>query len=227
MKLPIIAIDGPAGSGKSTAARGVASTLGLVYVDTGAIYRSVAQQALQQGIPLDDAEQLGQLARQLDIHFLPGGEEQRVYIGEQEITQEIRTSQVSTAASKVSALAPVRKALLALQRALGSDPAQRGAVLEGRDIGTVVFPDADLKIFLRASVEERAERRHRELQKKGKSPGLDQVVADIADRDRRDENRANAPLRRADDAVDIDSTQLEAAQVAAQIVALARQRLQL
>jgi len=200
----IVAIDGPAGAGKSTVARAVATRLGFAFVDTGAIYRSVALAALRSGVALDDADTLGPLAAALPLSFRPEGAVNRVFIGETEVTQEIRAPEVSRAASLVSVHASVRDALLELQRRLArAQPA--GAVLEGRDIGTVVFPDADLKVFLTASAEERARRRHAELQARGVPSRYEQVLADQQARDREDETRAVAPLRAADDAWRLDS----------------------
>ena len=209
----IVAIDGPAGAGKSTAARRVASRLGFAMVDTGAIYRTVALAATRRGIALDDDVALAALLPELEIHFSPSpGGGQRVLLGEDDVSVEIRTPPISLGASKVSARPVVRAGLLDLQRRLACAPENRGAVLEGRDIGTVVFPDADAKFFLTASAEERAGRRHAELSAKGDSSSYDEVLADQRRRDKDDSERAIAPLRPAEDAriVDTSGVPLEA-----------------
>ncbi|HSD21383.1 MAG TPA: (d)CMP kinase [Anaeromyxobacter sp.] len=209
----IVAIDGPAGAGKSTAARRVASRLGFALVDTGAIYRTVALAATRRGIALDDDAALAALLPELEIHFSPSpGGGQRVLLGEDDVSVEIRTPPISLGASKVSARPVVRAGLLDLQRRLACATENRGAVLEGRDIGTVVFPDADAKFFLTASAEERAGRRHAELSAKGDSSSYDEVLADQRRRDKDDSERAIAPLRPAEDAriVDTSGVPLEA-----------------
>jgi CMP/dCMP kinase len=209
----IVAIDGPAGAGKSSAARRVASRLGFAMVDTGAIYRTVALAATRRGIALDDDVALAALLPELEIHFSPSpGGGQRVLLGEDDVSVEIRTPPISLGASKVSARPVVRAGLLDLQRRLACAPENRGAVLEGRDIGTVVFPDADAKFFLTASAEERAGRRHAELSAKGDSSSYDEVLADQRRRDKDDSERAIAPLRPAEDAriVDTSGVPLEA-----------------
>jgi cytidylate kinase len=214
----IVAIDGPAGAGKSTVSRAVAARLGFALVDTGAIYRSVALAAVRAGVALDDDAALAELLRDLDVRFEPPppGDRaagQRVFIADEDVTQEIRTPAISLGASTVSARPVVRSALLGLQRRLATGPGHRGAVLEGRDIGTVVFPDADLKFFLTASVECRARRRFDELRAKGEPVTLGEVLADQEQRDRRDSERDLAPLRPADDAVRIDSSRMPLEQV--------------
>ncbi|MFH1810063.1 MAG: (d)CMP kinase [Pseudomonadota bacterium] len=224
--LCIVAIDGPAGSGKSTVARAVAAALDFVYVDTGAIYRCVALAAKRSGLALDDGPAVGALASTLTMQFVPDeAEEQRALLGDDDVSQAIRTPAIAMAASAVSALPEVRDALLALQRRLAVD-GPRGAVLEGRDIGTVVFPDAGLKIFMIAEVEERARRRLAELQAAGRSITLGDVVQDLNQRDSNDSHRTHAPLRQAADAVCIDTTALSIEQVVERIVELARQRFQ-
>ncbi len=203
----IVAIDGPAGAGKSTAARRVASRLGFAMVDTGAIYRTVALAALRRGIALDDDAALALLLPELEIHFAPcPGGGQRVLLGADDVSVEIRTPPMSLGASKVSARPVVRAGLLELQRRLACAPENRGAVLEGRDIGTVVFPDADAKFFLTASPEERARRRHAELGAKGDPSSYDEVLADQLQRDKNDSERAVAPLRPAEDALIVDTS---------------------
>ncbi|MGC3998502.1 MAG: (d)CMP kinase [Anaeromyxobacter sp.] len=205
----IVAIDGPAGAGKSTASRRVAARLGFAMVDTGAIYRTVALAATRAGLALDDDAALGALLPRLEIRFAPPagqGDGQRVLLGGEDVSQEIRTPPMSLGASKVSARPVVRAGLLELQRRLALAPENRGAVLEGRDIGTVVFPDADAKFFLVASPEERARRRHAELQGKGDPATFEQVLADQLQRDRNDSEREIAPLKPASDAVVVDTS---------------------
>ncbi len=205
----IVAIDGPAGAGKSTVSRLVAARLGFAMVDTGAIYRAVALAATRRAIALDDDPRLAALLPSLEIRFAPPaapGAGQRVLLGGEDVSTEIRTPAMSLGASKVSGRPVVRAGLLELQRRLALAPENAGAVLEGRDIGTVVFPDADAKIFLTATEGERARRRHAELRAKGDPQSLDEVLADQLRRDRDDSQRAVAPLRPADDAVVVDTT---------------------
>ncbi|ABS26511.1 (d)CMP kinase [Anaeromyxobacter sp. Fw109-5] len=205
----IVAIDGPAGAGKSTVSRRVASRLGFAMVDTGAIYRTVALAATRRGIALDDDAALAVLLPELEIRFSPSpGGGQRVLLGEDDVSVEIRTPPISLGASKVSARPVVRAGLLDLQRRLACAPENRGAVLEGRDIGTVVFPDADAKFFLTASAEERARRRHAELGARGDASTYDEVLADQLRRDKDDSERAIAPLRPAADAQLVDTSGL-------------------
>ncbi len=205
----IVAIDGPAGAGKSTVARRVAARLGFAMVDTGAIYRAVALAATRRGIALDDDRRLGELLPSIEIRFEPPhapGAAQRVLLGAEDVSAEIRTPEMSLGASKVSGRAVVRAGLLELQRRLALAPGNAGAGLEGRDIGPVVFPDADVKFFLTASAEERARRRHAELRAKGDPQTFEEVLADQLRRDRDDSQRAVAPLRPAGDAIVIDTT---------------------
>ncbi len=209
MSAPIVAIDGPAGAGKSTVARQLASRLGFSMIDTGAIYRSVALAAERRGISWDDDEALRQmLAGGLGLDF----QGERVLLDGEDVSEAIRTPGISRGASVVSARAVVRKALLQLQRDLGR-AATRGAVLEGRDIGTVVFPDAEVKFFLTASDEARAGRRHAELAERGLSVPIEEVLADQRRRDRDDSERAIAPLRAADDAIRVETTGLDLEEV--------------
>ena len=198
-----IAIDGPASSGKGTVARMVARQLGYAYIDTGAMYRAVALRALESGIAFTDAEGLGALASSIDFRFRWDGEQLQILDGERDLSQVIRTEPVGRGASAVAVLPAVRAALLGRQRALGADG---GVVMDGRDIGTVVLPDAGLKIFLDADPGERARRRHAELVQK--DPGLtyEVVLADLIARDQQDSQRAAAPLRRAEGARLVDST---------------------
>jgi cytidylate kinase len=208
----VIAIDGPAGAGKSSVARAVAAALDFTYLDSGAMYRCVALAALERGVDVDDPEALGRLAGELEIGFEGG----RVELDGREVTEAIRESRVTEAASRVSVHPQVREAMVARQRAM---IAAGRYVAEGRDVGTVVSPEAPLKVFLTASAEERARRR-------AAQSGEDEaaVLAAQRERDERDETRQHSALRAADDAVEIDTTALSLDEVAARIVALARER---
>jgi len=201
MTTTVIAIDGPAASGKGTIAAGVANDLGFRYLDSGSLYRLVALNALRNGIPLDDEAALADAADSLDVEFAHGG----VSLDGEDATDDIRSETVSAAASQVAVHPAVRRALLSRQRAFRQPP---GLVAEGRDMGTVVFPDAAVKVFVTASVEERAKRRHKQLIAKGISVTMDGLLRDIRERDARDAGRAAAPLRPADDAVILDTTDL-------------------
>lgn len=206
----IVAIDGPAGAGKSTTSRRLAARLGFAMVDTGAIYRTVALAASRAGIAFDDDGRLAGLLPAVRIRFAPPppgveGAGQRVILGDEDVSEAIRTPPMSLGASAVSARPVVRAGLLDLQRRLATAPGNRGAVLEGRDIGTVVFPDADAKFFLTAADEVRARRRFLELQAKGDPQPFEAVLADQRKRDRDDSSRDVAPLRAADDAVTVDT----------------------
>lgn len=216
----IVAIDGPAGAGKSTIAQTVAQTLGLPLIDTGAMYRTVAYLALQQNIPLDDEAKLAELAKTLDFSFELVDDENRAYCNGKALGVEIRSEQVGKAASIISQHEAVRSSLVKLQRQLG---AAHGSVMEGRDIGTVVFPDAEVKVFLTASPKERARRRVEQLKEQGIDANYDEILNEICERDARDSTRAAAPLVAASDAVKIDSTTHTIDEVVRQIVALARQ----
>ena len=216
----IIAIDGPVGSGKSTLARRVAQMLGYVYVDTGAMYRALALKALRSGLRLDDNDDnLVALARDTRIDLRAEEGNQRVFLDHEDVTTAIRTPEVSQAASKLAVNAGVRHVLVAEQRRAGE---QGGVVMEGRDIGSVVFPDAQLKIFLTASPETRADRRWREHQQKGDAIDLQRTLEEIRERDRRDQARATSPLVRAADAVVVDSTAMDPEEVARLVVMLAQ-----
>jgi CMP/dCMP kinase len=201
---PVVAIDGPAGAGKSTAARELAERLGYVLVDTGALYRGVALAAFERGVDWDDAAALGTLVDGLSLAFERDAQlGLKLTIDGSDRSQDIRTPHISTGASRVSRHAQVRTALLGLQRRLG---AAGGVVLEGRDIGTVVFPDAELKVFLTASDEARARRRHAELVRGGHEVEFERVLSDLRARDALDSERDLAPLRAADDAVLVDTS---------------------
>jgi CMP/dCMP kinase len=221
MRKLIIAIDGPVGSGKSTVARRVAELLGYTHLDSGAMYRAVAWKALRAGVPLDSPVDLERLAGAVRIDLQPRGSKLHVLLDGEDITDQIRTTDVSRAASVVAAVAGVRRPLVEEQRRAG---AQGGVVMEGRDIGTVVFPHADLKIYLDASPEVRAARRLKELEEKGEDSNLAKVLADVRERDRRDREREASPLVRAGDAVVVDNTAMDAEETARVIVLLAQER---
>ncbi|MGC9359954.1 MAG: (d)CMP kinase [Anaerolineae bacterium] len=220
-----IAIDGPAASGKSTVGEGVARQLGYVYLDTGVMYRAVTWAALDRGIPIEDEAAVSQLAEDLEIRVLrptvDDGRQYTVLADGIDITWEIRSAEVNRGVSPVSAYPGVRRALTARQRAIGKEG---GVVMVGRDIGTVVLPDAEVKVYLDASLQERARRRHLEDQRRGKESDLDEVMAELERRDQIDSTRAAAPLRPADDATIIDSTNMTANQVVDRILALVREK---
>jgi len=203
--IPVITVDGPSGSGKGTISRQIAHQLQWQFLDSGALYRLVALGAMQNGIGLDDAKALAEYARELDVQFVSHdpAEEPVILLDDQDVTEDIRTETCGNAASKVAALPAVREALLQRQRDFRQAP---GLVADGRDMGTTVFPDAELKIFLTASAEERAKRRHKQLKEKGIDVNLAALVKDITERDERDGSRASSPLKPADDAVTLDSS---------------------
>ena len=204
MRRPVVvAIDGPAGAGKSTVTKALTHRLGYQLLDTGALYRSVAYAARRRGISWDDEAGLAEVASALEIRFALEGDINRVFLASMEVTSEIRTPEISEGASRVSALPAVRAALLDLQRTLGG---QGGVIAEGRDVGTVVFPNAQAKFFLTASPRERARRRVEELRANGHDTDFEETLADIERRDRRDSDREVAPLAQAEDALLVDST---------------------
>jgi cytidylate kinase len=212
---PVVAIDGPSGSGKGTISRQLAARLGWHYLDSGALYRLVALAALRKGVDLSDADRLAAVAAALDVRFAPAGEAERVYLGNVDVAAELRTEQAGEAASRVAALPAVRTALLGRQRDFARWP---GLVADGRDMGSVVFPDARLKVFLTASPEERARRRHKQLKEKGIDVSLPDLSWDIAQRDARDAARVVAPLKPVPEAHVIDSTSLTPEEVVARIL---------
>jgi cytidylate kinase len=218
---PIIAIDGPAGSGKSTVARAVASRLGYLYIDTGAMYRAVALKALREDLDLENGEALTDAAARAEIRMRTEAGATRVWLDGREVTDEIRSPAVTDAASRVSAVASVRQAMVRLQRAWGQPG---GVVMEGRDIGTVVFPSAEVKIFLDASPEERARRRARELATQGAAVSSESVGREMAARDARDRERLASPLVRAPDAVLLLTDGLAPEQVVERALGLCRER---
>jgi cytidylate kinase len=208
----IVAIDGPAGAGKSTVSKVLARRLEFALVDTGAIYRCVALKARREGLAFDDDTKLEELLGRVRITFQVVGEDNHVFLDGEDVSGEIRTPENSMAASQVSSRPVVRAGLLSLQRRLALQ-APKGAILEGRDIGTVVFPDADAKFFLEADPDTRARRRYEELFQKGVERSLQDVLADQIKRDQDDASRAVAPLKPADDALRIDSTSIPLSEV--------------
>ena len=221
-KKPIIAIDGPSGAGKSTLSKLLARELGLTNIDTGAMYRCVALAAARRGIDPDDAAALERLCRDLHIGFsrTPAGEQ--VLLDGEDVSAAIRTPEISLLTSRVAACPEVRRALVGLQQDLGREG---GVVLEGRDIGSVVFPAADVKFFLSASAEERGRRRYEELRAKGADVDLQQTIAEVRARDAADSSREHAPLVQASDAVVIDSTAKGIAEVLEEMLAVIQERL--
>lgn len=217
--VPVLTIDGPSGSGKGTISRHVAHALGWHYLDSGAIYRAVGLAAAWEQIDLSDADAVAACAARADIRFETGdgSGEPRVVVNGKDATHQLRMETAGAAASAIAALPPVRAALLDLQRGFRRPP---GLVADGRDMGTVIFPDAGIKVFLTASADERAQRRHKQLKDKGVSVTLDGLLGEILARDARDANRAVAPLRPAEDAVHIDTTGLGIDAVVARVLAL-------
>ncbi|MEM1093506.1 MAG: (d)CMP kinase [Bacteroidota bacterium] len=203
----IIAIDGPSGSGKSSTAKAVANRLGYLFIDTGAMFRAVTWAMLDRHLPLTEENAQVMLAA-FQLRMEPGGAHVRVWVGTEEITDAIRTPEISANVSAVSSWGAVRSAMLHLQRQLAADQVEagRGAVLDGRDIGTVVFPDADAKFFMVATPTVRAQRRQAELVSKGVVQPLEEVMADLVERDRKDSSRAIAPLKQAEDAIVVDTS---------------------
>lgn len=217
--IPVIAIDGPAASGKGTIAYNVARAIDFHYLDSGALYRVVALRAIEQRVAQDDAEGLARLASDVDVSFHDG----RATLLGRDVADALRTEAVSAVASRIAVHPAIRGALLARQRAFRRPP---GLVAEGRDMGSVVFRDARLKVFLTASAEARANRRHKQLIEKGMSVNIDGLLRDIRERDARDSTRAAAPLVAAPDAVTLDTTDLSIAEVTAAVLALYRERQQ-
>jgi cytidylate kinase len=217
----VIAIDGPAGAGKSTVAQILALRLGLDYVDSGATYRAAALKVLESGVSPEDEASVAEVVSCADVRFVADGPRSRVLLDGRDVTAEIRDSKVTLAAAQISRLPEVRKKLVALQRALARG---RGVVMEGRDIGTVVFPNASLKIFLKADVQERARRRLEQDRLNGRAASLEQTAYEIGRRDQLDAERKISPLVAASDAVELDSTHLTAEQVVERILRLLQER---
>ncbi len=217
-KRVVVAIDGPAGAGKSTIAKRLAGRLGFTYIDTGAMYRAVALWALRQNVAWDDMHRMEQLAVAAEIELSPG----RIRLNAQDVTEAIRTPEVSSGASRIAVIPGVRRARVAKQRAIGQSTS---VVMEGRDIGTVVFPDADVKIFLDAHPEERVRRRYQEVRGRGEDVSENRVATEMKERDERDSTRTDAPLTQAPDAVYLDSTPLSIDEVEEAILKIVRARI--
>ncbi len=211
-----IAIDGPAGSGKSTAAKEVAKRLGMVYVDTGAMYRTVALACMKAGVATAEEAEALSVLNGIDMRIEPGQGGQRIFLDEKDVTAEIRTPEIGKGASEVAAFQKVRERLVEIQQELARE---YPVVMDGRDIGTVVLPDAELKIYLDAGVEERARRRQGELREQGKTEELSAVMEKIRQRDEADKSREHSPLRMAKDAILLDSTGMSAEEVVQAILA--------
>ena len=219
----IVAIDGPSGAGKSSLTKLLAKRLGYIHIDTGAMFRSVALMAKREGIAADDDQALAELCRRTEIVFSRGSDAVRVLVNGEDVSSAIRSEEIGLLTSTISARKPVRDALLEMQRRMGE---KGGVILEGRDIGTVVFPDAEVKFFLSASAEERGRRRYLELAARGEQATLEETIAKVISRDRQDEGREHAPLRKADDAISIDSTALSIDEVLEIMEKSVRQRLE-
>ena len=217
-----IAIDGPAGAGKSTVAKMAAEKLGFTYIDTGAMYRALTHKALIDHIDINDEDAMKRLLLHTDIHLLPSAKGQAVLLDGEDVSEAIRTQEVTKAVSAVAAHPSVRLLMVDKQRQLATN---KGVVMDGRDIGTDVLPEAQLKIFLTASVEERALRRFKENDGRGIHTSLEQLQADISERDRADSERKASPLRQAEDAILIDSTSLTIGDVVEKIRELAEERM--
>ena len=213
-----IAIDGPAGAGKSTIAKMVSAEMGYIYVDTGALYRTVALYITENNIPDGEIEKSLEKA-DVSLKFIDGA--QRVFLGDRDVSDLIRTPEISMAASRTSAIPAVRAYLFETQQKIARE---NNVIMDGRDIGTVVLPNADVKIFLTASAEERAERRYRELSEKPGCPSYEEILEDIKKRDYQDMHRETAPLKQADDAVLVDTTRLNLKQSAEKIAEIIRER---
>lgn len=212
-KILRIAVDGPSGAGKSTIAKAVAKKLNIDYIDTGAMYRAVGYKMLQEGVALTDIEGLQAMLDSTEIDFSQGN----IYLDGEIVNDVIRTQEISKQASDCSAIGIVRKKLVDLQQKMGES---KSVIMDGRDIGTVVFPDAEFKFYVTASAEERAKRRYDELVAKGQDVNYDQVLIDINTRDHNDSTREITPLRKADDAVEVDTTSMNIEEVVAHICGL-------
>lgn len=221
MKKIIVAIDGPSGSGKSTVAKCLAGKLGYMYIDTGAMYRAVALQAKRDNIDINDSAALIRLCESVKLEFVPDNGGLRTILNGEDVSEAIRTPEMSMAASDISARKEVRQALLSLQRRMGENG---GVVLEGRDVGTVIFPNAEAKFFLDASLEERGKRRYKELAAKGMNVSLEQTVEDVRKRDINDSSREIAPLKMADDAVLVDSTNIGVEEVVGKMIEVVEEK---
>ena len=218
----IITVDGPSGAGKGTLCYALAENFHYQLLDSGAIYRVCGLAALQENINLDDEEALTALAKRLELRFCPQDGEVNAFLGDENVSKKIRTQEVAKAAAKVAAYPGVRAALLQFQRDFAKGT---GLIADGRDMGTVVFPNAQIKLFLDASAEERAKRRYKQLQSKGINGNFDQILTEIQERDFRDRNRAVAPLKPAEDALMLDSTTLSIDEVIQQALSFIQQKL--
>lgn len=219
----IIAIDGPAGSGKTTTAKALAQELGFIYVDTGAMYRAVALFALRRGLGMDDREAICGLLGEIDIRLERGDGEQHTLLNGEDVEAHIRTQEMSKAASDISAIPCVREAMVELQRNAGRGA--MGAVLEGRDIGTVVFPDSPCKIYLVADADARAMRRKLQLEQKGATADFATIRREIEERDRNDAEREHSPLRKAKDAIEVETTNTSIDEQVSMILSLVKRRI--
>ena len=220
--VPVVTIDGPVGSGKGTISARLAERLQFHLLDSGALYRLVALTALKGSLDLDDPVVLAEAARDLDTRFVSEGSATRIYLAREDVTDEIRREAVSQAASKVAAVPAVREALATRQKAFRRSP---GLVADGRDMGTVIFPDAPVKLFLTASTRARAERRYKQLKEKGESVNLPRLLQDLEARDRRDSNRKVAPLVPAPGATIIDSTEMDIDEVVEEALKIVKEKL--
>ncbi|MFH1223423.1 MAG: (d)CMP kinase [Pseudomonadota bacterium] len=221
----IIAVDGASGTGKSTICKMVARKLNMSFLDTGSIYRSVALVVKEKNTPLDNNDALKKLCLSLKLRFEFQGDDNHIYLAERDISEEIRTPEVSMLASQVSSIPVVRASLLEMQRRFAKDSKKRGVIIDGRDIGTVVFPDANLKLFFTASNEVRAKRRYDELKAKGMKVDYNEVLKDTLERDKRDTEREISPLRKAYDAVEINTDGMSIKEVNEQVKKLILERL--
>lgn len=215
----IIAIDGPAGSGKSSTAREVAKRINYVYIDTGAMYRAVTLQVIEKKIAIEDIDKIAAEAKKININFQWINDEHHTFLGDRDVSKEIRTSEVAKLVSPVSVIPAVREHLAALQREMGKT---ENIVMEGRDIGTNVFPNADLKFFMIADVRVRAQRRIKDYQKVGQTVDIEEIIKIIENRDKIDSSREHSPLKKADDAIEIDTTALNFEEQVSKIIEIIR-----
>ena len=222
MRKITIAIDGPAASGKSTTAREVAQRLGYIYIDTGAMYRAVTLKALENQVNVHDINKVAELAEKVKIEFGKNNQKTIIYLDGKDVSDDIRAPRIDQQISPVAANPEVRKVMVKKQQEMGK---HGGVILDGRDIGTVVFPKAELKIYMLASVEERALRRKREMEQKGLEIDLDKIENDIRYRDRQDMGRSHGPLKKAEDALEIDTTRLTVEQQVDLILKLAKEKI--